>query len=360
MVRRRFRSDGRWSLVTLVVTGLGLWAWHAACAGRWPSAGIESPEGERMLWVEGAETPIGVSGDLARADVLVVGDSRVGHDVHLAIASSLGVGKVALVWLHGTRLAPLLEPLLSLEPPRSVVVSLTPLGLVGYPQNPSIAETLRHRCPASDPASTPRAVQQWAIAEQAHLEGLGFDAKLAAQTVRWWTDIHRRTRSEWRRARRWVDTEGIDLRLAHRVDRWRSILLDPIEPMGWHRAWRKDVRPRASDAVYRAMVAPAQANALQVGAQRVRELLGALQARGWRVACTRLPLDPGLREVEDATGCGALLASIAADAGVPYMDFGGWPNSTMDGSHLHWRGGDRLTRALVAWLREDLGWRARR
>ncbi len=49
-------------------------------------------------------------------------------------------------------------------------------------------------------------------------------------------------------------------------------------------------------------------------------------------------------------------AVLPRGLGLPYRDFGGWLDATTDGSHLHWRAADRLTRELAAWLRADLGW----
>jgi len=355
MTRRK--SAHRFAVATaLVVAAFALAGWRVFGFARWPASGIEALEGERLRWVSKDLGPLGVTGDLDTADVVVVGDSRVAHAVHLSITGSLGIGEVALVWLSSATLASLLEPLLALDPPRSVVVALAPLGLVGYPQNLAIAETLRAPSVAADPTAPPRVVREWAEREQVHLESAGFDAAYAAGTVAWWLDNHRRTRRAWQQQQRWLDTAGFDARLGHRVDRVRSILLDPLEPQLWQRAWRKAVNVRGSDATYRGIVAESRTDERTRGAARVAALLAAFQARGWRVACVRLPIDPGLRALEDSTGSAQVLEALPQGLGLPYRDFGGWPDATTDGSHLHWRAADRLTRELAAWLREDLGW----
>ncbi|MEZ6015477.1 MAG: hypothetical protein R3F49_10210 [Planctomycetota bacterium] len=344
--------------LALAVATLVLAGWRTFAFGHSPASGIEAVGGERLRWVREDLGPLGVTGDLDRADVVVVGDSRVAHGVHLSITGSLGLGEVALVWLSSATLESLLEPLLALEPPRDLVVSLAPLGLVGYPQNLAIAETLRAPSIAADPSAPPRAVREWAQRERVHLEGAGFAPDFAARTVAWWLDNHRLARRAWQREQRWLDTAGFDERLGHRVDRARAMLFDPLEPQVWQRAWFKAVNVRGSDAAYRRIVAESRNDERARGAEHVAALLAAFQARGWRVACVRLPIDPGLRTLEDSTGCAEVLAALPRDLGLPYRDFGAWPDATTDGSHLHWRAADRLTRELAAWLRDDLGWGA--
>jgi len=359
MTRRRRapgNASGIASVTALAVAALALTAWRAFVFGRSPASGIEAIAGEGLRWVSDDLGPLGVTGDLDEAEVIVVGDSRVAHGVHLSITSSLGLGDVALVWLSSAKLESLLEPLLALEPPRAVVVTLGPLGLVGYPQNLAIAETVRSPSVAADPTAPPRAVRAWAERERAHLERAGFAPDYAARTVAWWVDGHRLARRTWQREQRWFDTAGFDDRLGHRVDRARAMLFDPVEPQIWHRTWQREVDPRGSDPPYRGIVAASRNDERARGAVRVAELLAQFHARGWRVACVRLPIDPGLRELEDSTGCAAVLQELTQDLALPYRDFGAWPDATTDGSHLNWRAADRLTRELAAWLRDELGW----
>lgn len=349
-------TPGIATAVAVAVATLAVAGWRALVFGRSPAAGIENVAGERLRWVSADLGPLGVSGDLDLADVVVVGDSRVAHGVHLSIVGSLGLGDVALVWLSSATLESLLEPLLALEPPRAVVVSLSPLGLVGYPQNLAIAETLRAPSIAADPTAPPRAVREWAQRERAHLESAGFAPDYAARTVAWWMDNHRRARRAWRNEQRWLDTAAIDDRIGHRVDRWRSMWIDPLEPEIWQRRWLDTVNVHGSHPAYRGIVAESRKAERDLGAERVSALLARFVERGWRVACVRLPIDPGLRELEDSTGAAPLLEALPRELGLPYRDFGAWADATTDGSHLHWRAADRLTRELAAWLRDALGW----
>lgn len=339
------------TFLTLLTACAGLAAWRAAGVVPRPTSGIESLSGERILWVEAGLGPVGVAGDLARADVLIVGDSRVAHAVHLSVFDGLGAGRGALVWLSSARLEQLLAPLVALEPPRTLVVSLAPLGLVGYPQNLAIAETLRAPHPAADPSAPPHAVRAWGLTERAHLVAKGFDEAFAERTIAWWHASHRLARRAWLAEQRWFDTQGFDARFAHRVDRARSLALTPIEPLLWQGAWVPSATPRASDRTYRGIVA-AERNAERArGAAEVTELLRTLRERGWDVLCVRLPIDPGLREIEDSTGAAEVLAAIPRELGLPLRDFGAWDGATTDGSHLHWAAADRLTRELAEWLR---------
>lgn len=354
MSRRRIKGLPT-TLATLVLA-CALAGWDRATEGTWPTAGLESVSGERLLWVGPGLGPVGACGDLESSDVIVLGDSRVGHAVHLSIAGSLGLGRVATVWGGGAKTEHLLRALDGLEP-RGLVVALSVLGLIGW-QNAPVFESLREHNPAFEPANPPRVVRAWARAERAHLLQKGFAEPVVEGALAWWMEAHRAARAQHLRSERLLDTDTIDATLAHRVDRWRSLVTQPIEPAEWQSAWFAPAAPRASDAVYRGLTAPDKADERADGAERVRRRLAELRDRGWRIACVRLPCDPGLRAIEDSSGTGAIVSGIVEGLGLPWHDFGAWPDAAGDGSHLHWRAADRATRELARWLREDLGWRA--
>lgn len=343
------------ALAALVSAGV-LAAWDRATQDTWPTAGLESVNGERLVWIGAGLGPVGACGDLESSDVIVVGDSRVGHAVHLSIASSLGLGRVATLWGGGAKTEHLLRALDELEP-RGLVVALSALGLIGW-QNLSVSESLRERNPAFEPENPPRVVRAWARTERAHLQQRGISEPVAKAALAWWIEAHRAARAQHLGSERLVDTDTIDATLGHRVDRWRTLVTQPIEPVEWGQAWFALPTPRASDAVYRRYSAPEKAAERALEAERLVSRLVELRERGWRIACVRLPSDPGLREIEDASGTGALVSGIAEGLGLPLLDFGAWPDAAGDGSHLHWRAADRATRELARWLREELGWRA--
>lgn len=355
MVRTRPPS-GRVSALALAVCAGSLTAWSALGLSGWPASGLEAIHGDRLLWLDPAFPPIAVAGDLDTADVIVAGDSRAAHAVHLSITDSLGLGEFAIVWLASARLQDLLAPLRVLPSPCDLVVALTPVGLIHLQRDLAIGETLRVANPAADPASPPRLAEAWARGELQHLLDKGFDRGHAERTIAWWmTNYHLRHR-KWLARDELIDTHGIDLWLGHRVDRARAITFDPVEPKNWHTAWRNRVNPRASDRNYRLVAAPERADERARGATELAGMLSELETLGWRIACVRLPIDPELRRIEDESGCIELFEGITRHGALPFRDFGGWDDATFDGSHLHWRAADRLTRELGRWLREDLHW----
>lgn len=343
-------------MLAALVSACALAAWDRATRDTWPTAGLESVNGERLIWVGAGLGPVGACGDLVTSDVIVVGDSRVGHAVHLSIAGSLGLGHVATLWGGGAKTEHLLRALDELEP-RGLVIALSALGLIGW-QNLSVSESLRERNPAFEPDNPPRVVRAWARTERAHLLQKGISEPVAKAALDWWIETHRAARAQHLRSERLVDTDGIDATLGHRVDRWRALVTQPIEPAEWGSAWFAPATPRASDASYRALTAPARAAERSDEAVRLGRRLAELRGRGWRIACVRLPSDPGLRAIEDSSGTGALVSGIAEGLELPLLDFGAWPDAAGDGSHLHWRAADRATRELARWLREELDWRA--
>jgi len=353
----RTRPPAGWATAAaLAVCAGSLTAWSALGLSGWPASGLEALHGDRLLWLDPALPPIAVAGDLDTADVLVLGDSRAAHAVHLSITDSLGLGEFAIVWLASARLQDLLAPLRVLERPRDLVLALAPVGLITLQRDLAIGETLRVANPAADPASPPRLAEEWASAELQHLIGKGFAPIHAERAVEWWMTNYRLRHRKWLAQQKLLDTHGIDLWLGHRVDRSRAIQFEPIEPKTWHTAWRHRVDPRAADRNYRLVADPERADERVRSAADVAALLRDLEARGWRIACVRLPIDPELRRIEDKTGCAELFEGIAREGPRPYRDFGAWDDATFDGSHLNWPAADRLTRELGRWLREDLQW----
>jgi len=334
----------------LAVCALALLGWKQVTADRWPTSDLEAVVGERLLWIGPGLGAYWCTLGMEQADVVIVGDSRVAHGIHQSIASQLGIGKVAIAWGHAARMLDLLQPLLEEPNPRTVVLSLTPLGLVGRP-NPPIVESLREFHPACDPTSPPYLVKQWTETELPHLVEMGFDPTYAAGTMRWWIAQHRRSRAAFLRSKRFFDSAGLDLRLSHMADRARSLWLNPIEPFEWQDGWWRAPNPHAGDAYYHEALAPAGALARHEGALALIQAIEQLKARGWEVLAIRMPVEPGIREIEDANGGEAELNSIWQATGIPFLDFGVEVNTTTDGSHLNWRAADATTRAVAEFVR---------
>ncbi|MEZ6014652.1 MAG: hypothetical protein R3F49_06040 [Planctomycetota bacterium] len=343
------------TLVALIVAAGALAAWQHTLGGTVAPHGLEPFQGEQMIWVGPGIGPVGVGGDIAASDILVVGDSRVGHGFHLSIANRFGLGRFGTIWGGGTETAFALLPLMDM-PPRAVVVCLSPLGLIG-PQNDKFKTLLREPHPGYDATASPRAVREWAAREVQVLTAEGLSEAEAGAAIDWWVKRQRLARHRWLAEQRWFDTVALDKTWSYELDRWRALRLQTIEPTAWQQAWFKRPNFNVSSAVYRQATNASKAEVQRAAAKSIVGRLGELKARGWKIACVRLPVEPVLRKIEDESGTGALLASIPAMTALPYLDLGSWDGATLDGSHLAWPGADRATRAILRWLRDDLGWR---
>ena len=345
------RKAGRGSLLAVVIALSILAAWKVMGKDQVPIAGLDPVRGERHLWVAPNKGPVWCGHGTDKAKVILAGDSRARAGIDLLLAESLGSGSMALAWGMGAKTEVLIEAFLADPNPRSMVVALSPIGLVGSP-NPTVEETLREWQPAFDHTKTYQEVRDWMEIEEAHLVAEGFDPAYAKASLGWWAMLHRKSRRSYLRETSILDTHGIDTYLGHFADRSRNLLLNPIEPAAWNLGFLRQEDRRRSDDAYQGVMKKSRAAELRKNAQSLALVLGKLKDRGWRLAAIRLPTDPGIRTIEDDGGAQDLIAGIVEELDIPFMDYGVWPDSSSDGSHLHLPASDRATRIFVPWLHE--------
>ena len=345
------RTPGLASLIGLITCVLTLFAWRIGNSSALPSGRFDHTEHQRNWWIGSKLGPAWQSASAQSAEFIFAGDSRVKSGIDLPLIESFGIRSAAKIWRAGGRTADLLRPLLDWERPRALVVSLTPLGFVGLP-NKVVAETLRAPHLACDPTVSPWRVALWAETEQVHLVEQGFEPLLAEKTMEWWIGRHHGMRVDYRADQRLVNTLRIDQDLNAFVDMHRSLWLHPIEPSTWAKAWWRKDKHGKSDSLYKSALTAGKKAALEEGYQDLEKVLGGLLERGWRIAAVRMPLEPGLRKVEDDCVAGGWLDQLVEDLEIPYRDMGTWPNATLDGSHLHMDGAAKASEEVALWLKQ--------
>ena len=106
-------------------------------------------------------------------------------------------------------------------------------------------------------------------------------------------------------------------------------------------------RPRFSDRAYRWLTERPWPFDAQL--TRTIQVLTAYRSAGRAVWVVRLPIDAGLRAIEDRAIAPEHLVDAFEAARLPYLDLG-VTDETYDGSHLPWRAADRVSAQIAAWM----------
>ncbi|MDF1838467.1 MAG: hypothetical protein P1V35_11415, partial [Planctomycetota bacterium] len=340
---------GSHTLVALLTCALALAVWKAANGYAQAPARFDHKVPERIWWMGAKLGPSWKGADLESADLIFAGDSRIKAGIDLPLARSEGLPSVSRIWCGGGNTSDLLKPLLEWEEPRSLVVSLTPLGFAGLP-NRHVGETLRALNPACDPNVAPWQVERWTIGEKAHLIEAGFDPMVAEGTMRWWMKKYQAMRSDHKSTKRWINTPRIDQGLNGYVDRLRSLWLYPMEPSTWNRSWWRKENSGGSNHRYTQSLSPRNQERIDQGYQDLKQVILELKDKGWRVAAIRMPIAPTLHAVEENSAAANRVDQLVAELEIPYKDFGTWPGATIDGSHLNMAAAARVTTEIAAWV----------
>jgi lysophospholipase L1-like esterase len=163
---------------------------------------------------------------------------------------------------------------------------------------------------------------------------------------------HKEIRWDYLANQRWINTPSIDVAVNGYVDRYRSLYLRPIEPIDWIHSWYRIEQPERSNEMYAGVLSRPNLEDMEAGAKDLEQTIQGLIERGWRIAIVRMPIAPTLREVEDKSRAAPIYDRLVQDLNLPFKDFGAWPNSTWDGSHLHMEGAARATHELADWVHE--------
>ncbi|MEM6566822.1 MAG: hypothetical protein AAF957_00330 [Planctomycetota bacterium] len=330
--------------------------------GLWRSLGDTVPpaqrlpltSSERLAWIRPGVGPAYLFGDAAEDDVLFVGDSRVGAAMVTSRFRRARIGDASVLWSGGVGLVDVLDGAADLAC-RRIVVAVSPLSLAPL-ENEVMQGLLSERVPPYDPTRTVGEVLRWSAGVRAAGVESGEWGPVHDASLGLLVRSHRDRRE---RERQW--THSFEHALRGHVEFPRIALLHPVYTRRWHASWLRPLDPRASDNRYRHFLSgPAVARRREAGRVASIEAARRLVESGREVAFVRLPIDAGLRAIEDASVEPGVLASIAEEVGGPYLDLGSrggdpaW--GTGDGSHLVVRDALRATDAVGAWLRDDVGW----
>ncbi|MFT6830276.1 MAG: hypothetical protein ACJAZN_000430 [Planctomycetota bacterium] len=296
-------------------------------------------------WVSDSVIPLTIEGHLDGARTIAIGDSRTWMAVDRATLDASEFGPSAVFWGSGGDLRVLLSEAVKLNPER-LIVGLSPHSM-GPAVNRLFAEVAREKAPAFDATgATPASVRRWKREETAHLVGAGFPenlvtiflSRLQDQFLREY-DLHHHPTA---RLEAWLTAE---------VQRFRFDHVYTLKPSRWGKSWLSINDPAIDAPGYRARLG---ADHFQNGKDGFRdEILAGLRAVAAKfpTVVVRFPLSPEVRAAEDAAVSPEWLASIAAEVGVPYVDYGA-RDGTADGSHVTTFAAVDLTKDLIKKLQE--------
>lgn len=285
-----------------IVLAIGAWSillasWRLAMGAERPSLGIKNdPAPKRFVDVEGAVAPLYLYGRASADSLLVAGDSRIGSDISIRVLERRGLGPVGTIWNGLAQLEHLLAGVRTL-PPRRLVLCLTPASVYSPP--------LKHM---ADILAKERAVRL---------------------------------------------PQQIDTRLNDDLDvlRQRTFWTLESNPWGGGEAGVR-IEPHRHEGIYAALLGessrPERRKHLDVIHATLREMIDA----GWRIACVRLPVMPGIEAIEDEAFPPELFRDMCADIGAPYLDMSGSGGkyNTFDGSHLLGADAERASAVIGDWL----------
>ena len=285
--------------IVVVAYWLGVWAWRAFAVPNFSPLRLGEPDLVRPaeLWRPGQHGLIFRYGKPVPGAVHVIGDSRVQRGIVTKAMEGEGIGSTVAWTRPAARTLDLLK-LVDEQLPSRLVVALSPLGL----QNEQAAPL--HEEPEAPPL--PRRFDDWSAD---------------------WADMLRR-------------------RLAEPV-------LPPAWRFGWYGGFEQD---KFFDA-FRHSLRPETRDARLEQLAQVEGFLVAMRAKGWQIACVRIPTYGPMRAIEDEAFDPNLFAAMCTRVGVPFVDYGVVEGETSDGSHLGVGGARRFSRQLAEELLQLPGWR---
>ena len=322
----------------VVYAGL-LVAWQAGLAPRLPDQVFAiDAAGEGILW-----SPLGpyrASDDWRECEVLVVGDSRVGSVEPGLVAAELD-RSCGVLWSGGAEVWELIDMARDTGP-RTLVAAVSPLSLLHpKPEGLDLLEQVPESFADVDE------LKEWMEGARRHFLDLGLEASSVDAVLGQWFTVERR-----KIERRELSTAEIDRRLGDRVDVWRSRRVRTLSSGPWRDSWFETVDTSASNESYRVSLRPETRAEREANFESLTERLRALVEAGWRVVCVRLPLAPELLEIEEDSVPSERFARLAAEAGVPFLDYSRADYLTGDGTHMTVTSGRRFSRELGRALRE--------
>ncbi|MEZ6018067.1 MAG: hypothetical protein R3F49_23380 [Planctomycetota bacterium] len=356
---RASRREGYRPLaLTLALAGGLVAAWQALAAPHVPEPFYHPSRFDgSVFWVGPGIGPFYAHGDVARAELIVVGDSRAFDDIELETLAAAGLGRVARIWGPNADLADLLTALRELRPKRVLIVASP--SLFGADYSPLMTQLLQEPPPALDRLSLQNGVARWRERERARLlaagpaEGdparAGHEASVDALLGVWskrLTDTVRR--DGW-------STKEVDRVLNEWVDRQRALALATFTTQGWHKQWTEPVNPTKLAAPTRAMLRTRTSEQRAATRARFVAAARALLGDGAQLAAVRAPIDPSVLAVEREFVTDEDLRALFTELALPYFEDQSLGLRVRDGSHLLWRESIQYTRRVADQL-HSIGW----
>lgn len=356
---RAARHEGYRPLaLTLALTAALVAAWQALAAPRLPALVYHPARFDGTVhWIAPGVGPFYAHGDVDRADLVVVGDSRAYDDIELETLAGEGFGRVARVWGPNADLADLLPSIRDARP--SAVLIVASPSLFGADYDPLMTVLLQRPPPELERLSLENGLRRWKSEERARLRAGGPPAGDPArvyfeQKVDDLVEVWAKRLSDTVRRDGW-STKEVDRVLNEWVDRRRTLALATFTTQRWHVQWaeRIDVGKLAPHTTKMLSTR----DAAQRAATRARFVDAArdLQATGIRLAAVRAPISPEVLAAEREFVADEDLRTLFAELGVPFFEHQELGLPVRDGSHLTWGASREYTRLVARHLCE-LGW----
>jgi hypothetical protein len=343
---------------TLALTVALIAGWQAFAAPRLPELVYHPARFDGSIhWVAPGVGPFYAHGDVQRADLVVVGDSRAYDDIELETLAAAGLGRVARVWGPNADLADLL-PSIGEAHPRYVLIVASP-SLFGADYDPLMTVLLQRPPPELERLSLENGLRRWRNEESARLLAGGpppddparvyFEDKVAKLVEVWAKRLADGVRRDgW-------STKEIDRMLNEWVDRRRALALGTFTTQGWHKQWSEPVDVTKLAPLTTIMLRTRDAAQRAVTRARFVEAARGLEAAGVRLAAVRAPIHAEVLKAEREFVSDEDLRAVFSELDVPYFEHHELGLPVRDGSHLTWAGSIEYTR-LVADLLRELGW----
>lgn len=305
-----------------------------------------------ILYVDAGENTFDIHGQMEKADLLIVGDSRVSTSVVPPRFEEQGLGEVALIWAGAARLGALAR-IVEEYPELPTVIAVSPLSFAPR-VNPVIAELNRKIHPGFNLDLSPRAIEPWVTEETQHLLDKGFHPGSVKRVMVRAQRLHARLYEEKHNL-----TGSVDASLGRWLDVKRCEWVTPIQPEEFDQGWVDQPNAGMNDKQFAWSLRSELREEREMEADRVfRRLADIPRAR--KIAFVRLPTTQRLRQIEDRSVGARWLDRRIEALKRPYLDLGlvegASPYTTHDGSHLDWPSAERASREISAWLRDELGW----
>ncbi len=332
--------------------------WQLAVGPRLPEQVYHPARFDGVVhWVGPGLGPFYSHGDVAAAELVVVGDSRAFDDLELETLAAAGLGRVARVWGPNADLATLLPTLGAHTPsgqPRCVLIVASP-SLFGADYDPLMTVLLEREPPELQRLSLANGLARWRESERPRLLAAGPSEPEAAraahaQRVEVLLDVWSKRLADTTRRAGW-STKEVDRVLNEWVDRQRALTLATLTTQRWATQWAEPVAPDRLAPGTRKMLATR--NTEQRAATRARFVAAARELRdsGATLVAVRAPVSLSVLAVEREFVSDAELRDVFAELEVPYLEHQELGLPVRDGSHLTWRASLEYTRIVADELR---------